>query len=63
MISLLSSYVFWIVTAGVGLGFGTAGYVYRKYRAESKIKGAEEYSAKILKDAEKRLRQSAKNLT
>ncbi len=62
MIGFLSSYVFWLVTAGVGLSFGAAGYVYRKYRAESKINGAEEYSAKILKDAEKEIETKRKEL-
>jgi len=62
MIGLLSSYVFWLVSAGVGLGFGTAGYVYRKYTAESKIGRAEEYVKKILKDAEKEIETKRKEL-
>ena len=62
MISLLTSYVFWLVSAGVGLGFGAAGYVYRKYTAESKIKGAEEHARRILKDAEKEIETKRREL-
>ncbi|MBU0477458.1 ribonuclease Y [bacterium] len=62
MISLLSSYIFWLVSAGVGLGFGAAGYVYRKYAAESKIRRAEECVERILKDAEKEIETKRKEL-
>ncbi|MCK5595304.1 ribonuclease Y [bacterium] len=62
MIELLTSYVFWFVTAGVGLGFGAAGYVIRKYVAESKTKRAEKYVKEILKDAEKGIETKRKEL-
>ncbi len=62
MIGLLTSYIFWLVTAGVGLGFGAAGYVVRKYVSESKTKRAEEYVKEILKDAEKGIETKRKEL-
>jgi len=62
MIGLLTSYIFWLVTAGVGLGFGAAGYVVRKYVSESKTKRAEEYVKGILKDAEKGIETKRKEL-
>ncbi len=62
MISLLSSYIFWLVSAGNALGAGVTGYVYRKRTAESKIEGAEEHARRILKDAEKEIETKRREL-